>query len=137
MPYGLAISETSERLPLLDDVRHDCKVRVARNPWLALDVDRRLVELTETRAELEQLLLGELLVSEAQNVVSHPPVENRSERVVVEWTRQIDTFDVRGDMLRQRCDAQFGLCGAFLDGERHAGSGENQEGEGTDSTIDY
>src|SRR5689334_6653658 len=129
MPHGLTVSETSERLPLFDDVRHHCEVRIARNPRLALDVDRRFVELAETRAELEQLLLGELLVSEAQNVVSHPRVENFSERLVIERTRQIDAFDVRADMMRQRCDARFGLCGAFLDGERHAGSGENQEGE--------
>src|SRR5690242_570930 len=107
MPDRLAIAEAAHGLPVHDDVRHDGEIRITGNPGLAFDVDRGLVELTETAAEREQLILGQILIAEAQDEVRHPRVEDRFECGVAERPGEIDTSDFGSDVPPQGMDAYF------------------------------
>jgi hypothetical protein len=72
---------------------------------LPLHVDRRLVELTEVRAEIEQLLLRQGLPPESQHVILHPGFEDTFELRITQRPGQFDAYDVGTDPLASRYDA--------------------------------
>src|SRR5215210_2879977 len=119
MPHGFAIAEAAYRLPIDDDVRHHSEVWITGNPRLTLDVDRRLVEFAETRAEVEQLLFRQVLAPESQHVIGHPGFEDSFELSVAQRAGQIDACDVGSDRLPGRDDTQSRFAAGLFNGYEH------------------
>ena len=76
---------------------------VAARPLFRIDVaadqrDRRVIEEfvegAETRRELCQLVVGQLLAAKAQDEMLGPGIEDLPERGVINWLGQVDAFDV-------------------------------------------
>lgn len=96
MPDGLTGAEAADRNAVLDDVRDDVDFRVPRDEALPVLLHRRNIEVAETTAERDQVIVGQGLIAKQQYLMVNPSLMKCREHRGVD-PAQVDAAHFRAD----------------------------------------
>ncbi len=112
MPHCFTVAEAADRLAVHLDVGDDIDFRHAFDETTTVLLDRREVEIAESAAEGDQVVVGEGLVAEQHNGIAVPGFRHAGETDVVEGS-QIARLDLNAEHRagRDRFERGGGIAG--------------------------